>query len=108
MTSAHPAPAVQADKNAAKENTMHRLVEKFAILLICITAFAMQDDFAVPVIALLISAAASAAVQIFSGKPAAPASFEDMLSKFKASSDEKMGDIKRNMDSKRRNTSRKR
>ena len=44
----------------------------------------------------------------FSGKPAAPASFEDMLSKFKASSDEKMGDIKRNMDSKRRNTSRKR
>ena len=71
MTSAHPAPAVQADKNAAKENTMHRLVEKFAILLICITAFAQQDDPAAPVIALLISAAASAAVQIFFGKLAA-------------------------------------
>lgn len=31
-----------------------------------------------------------------------PASFEDMLNKFKQSSDEKMGDIKRNMDGKRR------
>ncbi len=39
---------------------------------------------------------------------AAPSSFEDMLSRFKASSDEKMGDIRRNMDGKRRNTSRKR
>lgn len=41
-------------------------------------------------------------------RSSAPQSFEDMLSKFKASSDEKMGDIRRNMDGKRRNTSRKR
>lgn len=36
------------------------------------------------------------------------AAFEDMMNKFKQSSDEKMSDIKKNMDSKRRNTSRKR
>lgn len=36
------------------------------------------------------------------------AAFEDMLNRFKASSDERMGDIKKNMDSKRRNTSRRR
>jgi len=42
-------------------------------------------------------------------EPQTPESaFEDMLNKFKASSDERMGDIKRNMDSKRRNTSRRR
>ena len=42
-------------------------------------------------------------------EPQTPESaFEDMLSKFMASSDERMGDIKRNMDSKRRNTSRRR
>ena len=35
------------------------------------------------------------------------ASFEDMLSKFKQNSEEKMGDLKRNMEGKRRNTSRK-
>ncbi len=41
--------------------------------------------------------------------PATPeAAFEDMLSKFKQRSDERMGDIKKNMDSKRRNTSRRR
>lgn len=34
--------------------------------------------------------------------------FEDMLNRFKASSDERMGDIRKNMDSKRRNTSRRR
>lgn len=34
-------------------------------------------------------------------------SFEDMLSKFKQNSEEKMGDLKRNMEGKRRNTSRK-
>ncbi len=34
--------------------------------------------------------------------------FEDMLSRFKASSDERMVDIKRNIDNKRRNTSRRR
>ncbi len=36
------------------------------------------------------------------------AAFEDMLNKFKASSDERMGDIKKNIDNKRRNTSRRR
>lgn len=45
-------------------------------------------------------------------QPAAPkpqtaeSSFEDMLSKFKQSSDEKMSDLKKNMDGKRRNTKR--
>lgn len=34
-------------------------------------------------------------------------SFEDMLSKFKQNSEEKMGDLKRNIEGKRRNTSRK-
>lgn len=42
------------------------------------------------------------------GEPqTAQSSFEDMLSRFKASSDERMGDIKRNMDSKRRGSRRK-
>ena len=42
-------------------------------------------------------------------EPQTPESaFEDMLNRFKASSDERMGDIRRNMDSKRRNTSRRR
>lgn len=36
------------------------------------------------------------------------AAFEDMMNKWKQRSDERMGDIKKNMDSKRRNTSRKR
>lgn len=45
-------------------------------------------------------------------QPSAPlskeAAFEDMINKFKQSSDEKMSDIKKNMEGKRRNTSRKR
>ena len=42
------------------------------------------------------------------GEPqTAQSSFEDRLSRFKASSDERMGDIKRNMDSKRRGSRRK-
>lgn len=42
-------------------------------------------------------------------EPQTPESaFEDMLNKFKASSDERMGDIKKNIDNKRRNTSRRR
>ncbi len=36
----------------------------------------------------------------------ADSSFEDMLSRFKQSSDEKMSDLKKNMDGKRRNTKR--
>lgn len=35
-----------------------------------------------------------------------PASFEDMMAKFKASSDEKMSDLKRNFDSKRGSSAR--
>ena len=40
--------------------------------------------------------------------PTPESAFEDMLSRFKASSDERMGDIKRNIDNKRRSTSRRR
>ena len=50
---------------------MHRLYEKSAILLICIPGFAMPGGFAAPVIALLVSIAASAAVQIFTKRTAA-------------------------------------
>ncbi len=40
-------------------------------------------------------------------EPQTPESaFEDMLNRFKASSDERMGDIKKNIDNKRRSTSR--
>ncbi|MBQ5332079.1 MAG: S1 RNA-binding domain-containing protein [Oscillospiraceae bacterium] len=42
-------------------------------------------------------------------EPQTPESaFEDMLNRFKASSDERIGDIRKNMDNKRRNTSRRR
>ncbi len=42
-------------------------------------------------------------------EPQTPESaFEEMMSRFKASSDERMGDIKKNIDNKRRNTSRRR
>ena len=42
-------------------------------------------------------------------EPQTPESaFEDMLNTFKASSDERIGDIRKNMDNKRRNTSRRR
>ena len=41
-----------------------------------------------------------------SKKQSEPMSFEDMLSKFKQSSDERMSDLKRNMDSKRGSNSR--
>ena len=40
--------------------------------------------------------------------PTPESAFEDMMNKFKASSDERMSDIKKNIDSKRRNTSRRR
>ena len=44
-----------------------------------------------------------------SKEPQTPESaFEEMMSRFKASSDERMGDIKKNIDNKRRNTSRRR
>ncbi len=38
--------------------------------------------------------------------PSGPASFEDMLSKFKQNSEEKMSDLKKNMENKRRGNSR--
>ncbi|MDO5560429.1 MAG: S1 RNA-binding domain-containing protein [Oscillospiraceae bacterium] len=41
-----------------------------------------------------------------SKQPAQELTFEDMLSRFKQNSEEKMCDLKRNIDSKRRNTSR--
>ncbi|MCR5167818.1 MAG: S1 RNA-binding domain-containing protein [Oscillospiraceae bacterium] len=42
------------------------------------------------------------------GSQTPESAFEDMLNKFKQRSDERMGDIRKNMDSKRRNTSRRR
>ncbi len=42
----------------------------------------------------------------FNRQPPQELSFEDMLSRFKQSSEEKMSDLKRNIDSKRRNTGR--
>lgn len=47
--------------------------------------------------------------KIIPKEPQTPESaFDDMLKKFMASSDERMGDIKKNIDNKRRNTSRRR
>ncbi len=50
---------------------MNRLLEKCAVLTICILGFAASDELMLPVAALLLTVAASAAVQIFSGKTAA-------------------------------------
>ena len=50
---------------------MNRLLEKSAILLICIPGFALTGDWMLPVIALLISASVSAAVQLCTGTRAA-------------------------------------
>lgn len=50
---------------------MNRLLEKCAVLLICLPAFAAPDSLMMPVIALLISAAASMAVHLCSGRRAA-------------------------------------
>lgn len=51
-----------------------------------------------------------ARTQVYRGQPKreAPQSFEDMLSRFKQSSEERMSDIKRNMDGKRGSYSRRR
>lgn len=46
---------------------LNRLLEKCAILLICIPAFGMTDGLILPVTALLLSAAVSAVIQLRSG-----------------------------------------
>lgn len=51
--------------------TLNRLLDKFAITLICLMGFSMADSFAAPVAALLISISASAAAQLLTGKKAA-------------------------------------
>ncbi|MBR1822919.1 MAG: sensor histidine kinase [Ruminococcus sp.] len=50
---------------------MNRLIDKSAILLICLLSFGLSDSFAAPVVAALISVGASALVQLFSGTNAA-------------------------------------
>lgn len=51
---------------------MNRLLEKSAILTICLLGFAASSEPVLPVAALLLAAAASACAQLFSGKAAAP------------------------------------
>ena len=50
---------------------MNRLLDKLSILLICMTGFAAADSFTAPVAALLVSAFASSAVQLLTGKKSA-------------------------------------
>lgn len=50
---------------------MNRVLEKCAVLTICVLGFTDTEDLIVPVAALLLTVAASAAAQIFSGKAAA-------------------------------------
>ena len=50
---------------------MNRLLDKLSILLICMTGFAAADSFTAPVAALLVSASASSAVQLLTGKKSA-------------------------------------
>lgn len=47
---------------------MNRLLDKLAILLICLIGFSMSNSFIAPVAALLFCSVASSAVQIFTGK----------------------------------------
>ena len=47
---------------------MNRLLDKAAILMICIAGFCLSDEPAAPVIALLIAVSVSCAVQLFTGK----------------------------------------
>ena len=48
--------------------TMNRLLEKCAILLLCLPGFLMAGSVAVPVLALLLAICLSAAVQLLSGR----------------------------------------
>lgn len=50
---------------------MNRLMDKIAILMICMAGFCLSDDPAQPVVALLISVSASCAVQILTGRTSA-------------------------------------
>jgi len=50
---------------------LNRLLDKTAILLICLAGFCLSDEPTAPVIALLISVSVSCAVQLFSGRKAA-------------------------------------
>ena len=50
---------------------MNRLLDKVAILIICLSGFCLSDDPAAPVAALLLSVSASCAVQILTGRTAA-------------------------------------
>lgn len=50
---------------------MNRLLDKLAIMLICLMGLSMAEGFAAPVAALLASVAASSLVQLFSGRKAA-------------------------------------
>lgn len=50
---------------------MGRLIDKSAVLMICVTAFALSGDPVGPVAALLVSASASAVIQLMSGTRAA-------------------------------------
>jgi len=47
---------------------LNRLLDKAAILMICIAGFCLSDEPAAPVIALLIAVSVSCAVQLFTGK----------------------------------------
>ena len=47
---------------------MNRLLEKCAILLLCLPGFLMAGSVAVPVLALLAALCVSAAVQLFPGR----------------------------------------
>ena len=46
---------------------MSRLIDKSVILLLCLLALGLSDNFAAPVASLLIAMAGSSLVQIFSG-----------------------------------------
>lgn len=52
---------------------MNRLVDKFAIILVCLIGFCMSDGFAEPVAALLAAAIASSSAQLLAGKKSASA-----------------------------------
>lgn len=53
------------------EVELNRLLDKLAIMLICLMGFSMAENFTVPVVALLISVSASSAVQLLTGKKTA-------------------------------------
>ncbi len=47
---------------------MNRLIDKLAIMLICLVGFGSSDNITAPVVGFLVSAAISTAAQIFTGK----------------------------------------